>query len=1109
MVDSTVERRQLRRQALELVNDAFELDERERDEFVRRSTEGDARLEAQVRSFMARHAELGDFLEPPDPDAGLCKWLEEVAPGDVDATGPGDPDYEGVLLEERYSVGPSIGSGAYGVVHRARDTLTGQDVAVKIAIRAGRGRSLQLESEMSALLALDIPGVVPLLDFGLFGERRFLVMPLIEGAPFPGEHSPRNAAGAVAWDAMERTVVALFDVLSRLHVRAFVHGDIKPGNVLITADGRPIVLDLGAAVERPDDATLASPPLGVNGWVGTLAFCSPERLSNPSQLPTSADDLYSVGVMLFAALTGALPHMNDDTSDFVRARTQDSPSSVELIALGVPQSVRAFVLRMLAVDPAQRLPSAAHAIAELSRTRPPLDTLAGMSLPGRDDVLASLLAAARAQRSIDVTGRAGCGKSRVLRAARSALEAEGRTVRVTEAGGEPGDGLREAFGRRADAWSILELQRQFEQALRSGDVFIADDHHRLDEWSRERLERGRDRGVVIRGSRLPLPGALELLRIPVSALQGLFGGHDWLFHEPEDAAALLHEKTQGVPSSVLAELRAWLRAGLARLQGGRVFVAPRALERIPWLGPTLALEVDHRNVARVAVDDPDASLLLRLCLLAGPHGSLDVLEAASGWSTAEIRGRMAGLVQNGSVLEVGPDAWAALAVDASAAAWTPLERRRLHGRLADALAPGTVGRAAHLLAAERLDDALVEAQHLLKASYGADRLGPAQAIAVRLLRVAGTPGLPAESVLDLIRVTVPIAVACGMAGWMRETLSAVQRVRLDDPLCAPLQRLLRAALITVNGDGRRGLALVESLEPFEQAELEFTRQSIRVRAARNRGAEASRRVVASATAWLEGSGLRSAGRAAAQWRGGLAYVEGDFAAAARLFEQASELAESRRARVSMLNNAASANLEDFRLDVASEQAARARTLAATLRDPHVEGSAVKVDLSAAYRAGDPRPVDPGLLRAAAEVRVPNLQAILVQNAAAIAWRAGDLKQATAWAQAALEIWQNYGQRWGVALIESFLRLLRSQADAVETTPPEMTSPPDVRDCPAPGIALQVLGLHAMAGARVSSSDSALAIELHARVPERHRPYRREVLSSDEALAAIEAAPRAS
>ncbi len=390
-------------------DEVLDLPEEERPAFVRRRYAA----EEDLRDLL-----LG-MLDPPDA-ADLFRPLgaDEVArivASPPPASDPSLPEevVEGLLVGGRYELGPRLGTGGAGVVHRATDRITGDPVAVKVLPRGGGGPQADARREASTLRLLRLPGVVGLIDDGVLDGRPYLVTELVDGRPFPGR------PGAHAWVEIERQTRALLETLERVHRAGIVHADLKPANVLVGADGVPVVLDLGIARPVREDAARAT------GWnpLGTPGYMAPEQAAGESVLPRS--DLYAVGVMLREALTGRRyrPSATRDVArlGFRLQRTgvdRRAPEAVE-----APERVRRLLASLLQTDPAARPASAAEALAALvgeggSGRRP-------LPFVGREAELEAVLRAARAGEAVAIEGPVGSGRTRLLQEAAGCLAEEG------------------------------------------------------------------------------------------------------------------------------------------------------------------------------------------------------------------------------------------------------------------------------------------------------------------------------------------------------------------------------------------------------------------------------------------------------------------------------------------------------------------------------------------------------------------------------------------------------------------------------------------------------------------------------------------------------------
>lgn len=215
--------------------------------------------------------------------------------GGVTSTPPKGDDR---LIDDRYRLGDRLGGGAVAEVFRAVDERLQRAVAVKL-FRGDAAEQLQRhEAEMLTLAALDHPSLVTVFDAGTDpeSEQPFLVMQLVEG-PTLGEEL---RSGRLPSERSARYGAALADALAYVHERGLVHRDVKPANVLISADGRVHLADFGIA--RLVDSAHQTRTGDV---LGTPAYFAPEQVAGEPVGPPA--DVYALGIVLIECLTGTRP----------------------------------------------------------------------------------------------------------------------------------------------------------------------------------------------------------------------------------------------------------------------------------------------------------------------------------------------------------------------------------------------------------------------------------------------------------------------------------------------------------------------------------------------------------------------------------------------------------------------------------------------------------------------------------------------------------------------------------------------------------------------------------------------------------------------------------
>jgi hypothetical protein len=301
------------------------------------------------------------------------------------------------FIDPRYELGELLGEGSFGAVYDAFDRVRHERVALKILHRASGEAILRFKREFRLMAALTDPGFVRLYDLHGAGDHWYFTMERIEGAPFD------------AWirdpERLRPALEALGHALERLHRAGYVHRDVKPSNVLVEQSGRVVLLDFGL-VHAPAERSTA--------MAGTPLYVAPEVAAG--EPPTPASDRYAVGVMLYEALTGALP-FDGATPEILAKKQRARPVPVLELAPGAPRD-----LALLADALLDRTPSARPAID--GGTMPA--SAARAPFVGRATELAVLeQLRASGERIVRVFGASGVGKSTLVEEFTSKTRARG------------------------------------------------------------------------------------------------------------------------------------------------------------------------------------------------------------------------------------------------------------------------------------------------------------------------------------------------------------------------------------------------------------------------------------------------------------------------------------------------------------------------------------------------------------------------------------------------------------------------------------------------------------------------------------------------------------
>jgi serine/threonine protein kinase len=296
---------------------------------------------------------------PRDHGPSLTKTLESparvVAPGTV--------------IAGHYEVQEKLGQGGMGEVYRALDRNLGRQVAIKILpeeFSRDPERLARFEREAKLLATLNHPNIGAVHGFEEAKGLRFLVLELVEGETLQA----RLDKGALPMEEALETCRQVAEGLEAAHERGVVHRDLKPGNIMVTPEGKVKILDFGLAkaytgestgIDIANSPTITAQMTEPGIILGTAAYMSPEQArSRPVDKRT---DIWAFGCVLFECLTGAQAFYGETVSDTLAHILKGEPDWNRLPP-DTPIRIRTLLRRCLEKDPRRRLHDIADARIE-------------------------------------------------------------------------------------------------------------------------------------------------------------------------------------------------------------------------------------------------------------------------------------------------------------------------------------------------------------------------------------------------------------------------------------------------------------------------------------------------------------------------------------------------------------------------------------------------------------------------------------------------------------------------------------------------------------------------------------------------------------------------
>ena len=272
----------------------------------------------------------------------------------------------GMLIADRYEVKEYIGEGAFGEVYRGYHNLLKIDIAIKALKRRSAYKQQVVKRfirEAQIMANIHHPNVIRIYDVGEVNGQVYLVMKYIAGMNL--EDFINQEEGQTLSKTVE-LMIQIAEALAIIHSQGIIHRDIKPLNIMIDSDGKPILMDFGIA-KAGDTTNIDHKNLTVEGHIlGTPSYMAPEQFKTSDKI-TKATDVYALGVTFYQMVTGRLPFSGDSFLEVYESHKTIQPPPTHTLSKSASARISKVISKMLEKDPSRRYPDGASVKEALQR----------------------------------------------------------------------------------------------------------------------------------------------------------------------------------------------------------------------------------------------------------------------------------------------------------------------------------------------------------------------------------------------------------------------------------------------------------------------------------------------------------------------------------------------------------------------------------------------------------------------------------------------------------------------------------------------------------------------------------------------------------------------